>query len=106
MFEKIIQDIQNGYDALVKKCFEECGFSEDFVKGHPENFEVFVEFQSGFREIKKYWLRNVLDGVDMMTLLFKIETDYSEKIDFGNDDSYMIRFYPTICYKRKDPKNV
>ena len=97
MFDKIIKDIQDNYNTLVKKCFEDCGFSEEYLTEHPNEFEVFCKPQSGFNEVKEFYHKELKDEMVTLVMLFTISVDYSSRIDFGCEDTYMIRFYPVIC---------
>ena len=92
MLQKIFNDIQKGYNDLLNNCFLLCGYSEEYVKQHPEEFEVLVNGKSGFTEVKEYYYKTLQDEKVTMILLFSIKTDYSEKIDYRFIEDYRVSF--------------
>ena len=100
MLQKIFNDIQKGYNDLLNNCFLLCGYSEEYVKQHPEEFEVLVNGKSGFTEVKEYYYKTLQDVKVTMILLFSIKTDYlssiktdySEKIDYRFTEDYRVSF--------------
>lgn len=88
----IFNAIQERYEELVNNCFLQCGYSEEYVKKHPEEFEIIVSKNHDFNDIKKFYYKILRNEKVTMIELFSIETDYSGKLDFAFVEDYRISF--------------
>lgn len=67
LYSKIVQDIQDKYDAIVIACFKQKGFSKAYIREHNNEFRTEVS-RSSFCSSCGYFYKD--------DLLFVITTDY------------------------------
>ena len=85
IYTKFIMDLQDKYDEIILKCFEQKGFSERYIREHIDEFRAEVA-RSDFCESRGYFYKD--------DLLFVVTTDYkfSDNCDIPNKEEYTIGF--------------
>lgn len=85
IYTKFIMDLQDKYDEIILKSFEQKGFSEQYIREHIDEFRVEVA-RSDFCESRGFFYHD--------DLLFVVDTDYkfNDNCDIPNRMEYTIGF--------------
>lgn len=79
LFEKIVTKISNHYDDIIRKCFEQKGFSEQYIREHLSEFRS-KQSRSNFMSTADYYHNDVF--------LFRVISSYQFHERGDNSNRY------------------